>query len=119
MKLKISGRFSLSVGPVTLAHDAATWQMSGPMDGWNEGVVYQVPIQAEKSCKLVLTVNGGVFDATLDGKTLLKKMRFDLSAGNNKISIHTWGGDSLTVDVEKISSSPERMFEPGVSQPRL
>jgi hypothetical protein len=119
LKLKIAGRFSLTVGPVALVHDAGAWQMSGPMDGWNDGAIYQVPPPSEKACDLVLTIHGGVFDAMLDGKTLLKKMRFDMSAGNNKISIRTWGGDSVTVDVEKVSCSPEALFEPGVSHPRL
>jgi hypothetical protein len=118
LKMKGISRLMLHIGPVTLQHDY-DWQMPGPMNGWNVGTIYQVPVSAEKDSTLVLTLTDGIFNAILDGKVLVKEMRFDLAESGNKISLQTWAGDSVTVNGVEISTKPVKLFEDGVVHPVL
>jgi hypothetical protein len=118
LKVNMTGRFRLNIGPVTLLHDY-DWQMPGPLNGWNEGTIYQIPIPTGKVSTLAVSIKDGVFDAVLDGKLLIKNMRYDLAANGNKISVQTWAGDSVMIDVVEISTTPKPLIEKGVIHPVL
>ena len=118
LKVKMTGRFQLKIGPVTLLHDG-NWQMPGPLDGWSVGTVYQVAPKPAAFSTLVVTVRDGHFDAVLDGAVLVSDMSYDLPAAGNGITVLAWAGDTVTFRVLEISAAGRPLFTPALSHPVL
>ena len=116
LKLKLSDRFVLKVGPVEMTRGAnllsgREWGIQGPMAGWNKGEIYAVPKDPDKTVSLVVSIDEGRIDACIDGNVLFEDMWFKMPSAGNEISIYTWGGNSVTFAVDEVSSHSRNLLK--------
>ncbi|NOY80234.1 MAG: hypothetical protein GXP31_04425, partial [Kiritimatiellaeota bacterium] len=116
LRVRLQQRFQLAIGPMRLQHDAG-WRMLGPLAGWNTGTVYQVPVDPESTCLLVLTLRDGCVDAVLGNRVLARNMAFDLPAAGNEVTLRTWGGNRVAFALEELTTEPRQLVEKGISHP--
>ncbi len=91
---KANNRFRVNFGNIGINHDGK-WSVIGPLNGWSEGQLYQVPLDPKNTYTLALTVHDGLVNIALDDKMIVKDMLFDLADDKNRVSVETWGGDSV------------------------
>lgn len=116
LRVRMDARFRLAIGPMEF-HHYTTWKMLGPIAGWNQGTVYQVPVDSDTTYLLVVTLRDGYVDATLGDRGLVRDMAFDFPAAGNEVKIRTWAGNQVTFALEQISTKPRQLYRPQIAHP--
>jgi len=105
-RVKIPGRFTLQIGPVSLTKDGS-WTLLGPLDGWNEGCLNQISVAPEQTCELEVFLRDGVLDILCNGQPLTTRMAFLMPESHNQIGLSTWAGNWLAFTVTELSNRPD------------
>ena len=102
--LAANNRLSIGLGNVSLVHDSG-WRLHGDIDGWNTGSLRQVAIP-DTPTPFQIRLKDGVLRVLAGGQVLIEDIALrDRNESPWMLTMSTWAGDRLGVQIEKANSS--------------
>ncbi|MFG0247697.1 MAG: glycoside hydrolase domain-containing protein [Phycisphaeraceae bacterium JB051] len=115
LDIKISQRFRIQIGPVTVAYGGGWvgygWYVSGPAQLRGHGWVFrQVPIKPTELANLKISVKDKVLNVVYDGKAVVDHLPMQLPSYGNSFGLETWWDSKIAFTVNEISTDPKTII---------
>ncbi len=115
LDIKISKRFRIQIGPVTIAYGGGWvgygWYVNGPAQLSGNGWVFrQIPIKPDTLTNLKISVKDKVLNVVYDGKAVVDHLPMQLPAYGNRFSLETWWDSKIAFTVNEISTDPKTII---------
>jgi hypothetical protein len=119
-KFKAQGRavLQLDMGPLEIVHDAGQWQIRGPVDGWNDNNLQQIPWANDQEIEMRISWHAQQLTVTINDQVLVDRMQIKLiNVAPRPLRIWTAPGESIAFQSVSIDLTPSATSNLTVQHP--